>query len=263
MKQNHSTAEVAAPNASHDASGWPAARRVLEQQGDRGDRERDPDRPAHDDPDGVDGLTPIHVVADRRAAHQDHERADRQRPGARHQQRRGQVLAQERAVGLRAVDPVRAALDLRHRRRAGHPCGDRAAHERRLARLLPRRTGTLAQRLGEDLADRPGRELLDRRPYDLGEGLDVERRGQADDRDQGGSTVRVTWKASARAWLKPSAARKRAIASRASVRRPVCRSVSNASSPSSSSRVIGTVDAVVIGPGNYGGRRFQRLSAGR
>ena len=60
-----------------------------------------------------------------------------------------------------------------------------------------------------------------------------------------GSSVSVTWKASAREWLKPSAARKRVTASTSSRRRPVRRSVSSASSPSSSPRVGGTAVAVV------------------
>ena len=61
-----------------------------------------------------------------------------------------------------------------------------------------------------------------------------------------GRMVSVSWNARAREWLKPSAARKRAIESISSRRRPVRRSVSRASSPSSSSRVCGMVLAVVI-----------------
>ena len=52
-----------------------------------------------------------------------------------------------------------------------------------------------------------------------------------------GRSVSVSWKASAREWLKASAARKRSMESITRRRRPQSRSVSKASSPSSSSRV--------------------------
>ena len=60
-----------------------------------------------------------------------------------------------------------------------------------------------------------------------------------------GTSVSASWNASARAWLKPSAARKRSNASSASRRRPVARSVASASSPSSPT-VEGTEVAVLI-----------------
>jgi hypothetical protein len=49
-----------------------------------------------------------------------------------------------------------------------------------------------------------------------------------------GSRVSITWKARAREWLKPSAARKRRKASLSSWAQPVLRRVCSASSPSSS-----------------------------
>ena len=61
-----------------------------------------------------------------------------------------------------------------------------------------------------------------------------------------GTIVSANWNASARAWLNPSAARKRSNASTSSLRRPVSRSVWSASSPSSP-RVEGTEVAVLIG----------------
>ena len=96
------------------------------------------------------------------------------------------VLVQERAVLLGAVDPVGAALDLRHRGGARDRGGDRAADERRLARLPPRGARALPQRVGEELADRAGRELLDRRAHHARERLDLEHGGEADDRDERG-----------------------------------------------------------------------------
>ena len=123
-----------------------------------------------------------------------------------------------------------------------------------LAGLLARGARALLQRVGEDLADRararaagssPGRRRRRTRSR--------ARRPARRPRSAPGSSVSVTWNASAREWLKPSAARKRSTASRTRRRRPTRRRVSSASSPSSSSsRVTGTRAAVVIGAQTIG-----------
>ena len=119
MKSSQSSTETPAPNASQDASGW-------RRRGEYSNRSAT-DAIASATPSGQRAIrqtasklvAQVERVADRRAAHEHHERQQREHAGGQREPQPGEVLAQERAVALHAVDPVRAALDLAHRRRPG------------------------------------------------------------------------------------------------------------------------------------------------
>ena len=133
MKTSQSTTDTAAPKASHDASGW---RRRGEYS-----KSRATEATANASPSGqrairqiASNVSPqVERVANGGAAHEHHQGQQREQPSGQRQPEADQVLPRERPVALDAVDAVRPALDLPHRRCAGHERRDPTGGERRLA----------------------------------------------------------------------------------------------------------------------------------
>jgi hypothetical protein len=116
-----------------------APRGVPEQQRDRHDERRQPQRPAQRVPDLLDAVTPpvdgLHRLTERLAGH-DQQQARRHRDARRGREQRGpSVLAQHLPVALGAVDPVRTPLQLRERRCRRRERGGEPQHHHDLAPL--------------------------------------------------------------------------------------------------------------------------------
>ena len=210
---------------------------MLEEQGHGRDREREPSgqraiaRPRRTPP-------PSRASRGWQPLHEDHQRQHREQSSGQRQGEADQVLPRERPVALHAVDAVRPRSTWPI---ADVPATSAASPRRPVPSLRTRaRSRCPAGAPGQDLAGSARSEIPDHVPHDRGEVLLPERRGRPTTAISAGSSVSVNWKASAREWLKPSAARKRTIESKSRRRRPVRLSVCSASSPSSSPRVGGT-----------------------
>ena len=239
MKTNQRTVETPAPKASHEGSGWRRRGARSKRTATAMTARARPDRPAQDRPDGVEAVAPAGGLADLRARDEDDDGEEREQ--ARRQQRASARCrtcagtagrARCRTAGSRRARPGPSRRAGDEGRRGRRPAPSRRTRARAAldpcrsasVRISPAAPGASASMIARTVRVTLSWSSAAAKPTSA---------------ISAGSSVSVNWNASAREWLKPSAARKRATASASSRPRPVRRSVSNASSPSSSSRVCG------------------------
>ena len=176
----HNATPIPPPNASHERFGLTPPRRVLEDpaQGEPGERQGD--RPADDDPDGVNEVV---LAADVAAEGEEHERHDEEDADAHREEERPRVLLEAGPIALDPVDPVRRPLHLPHGGRPGDDRPDETQGEGQEAVVRPD-LARLPHRIRQQLACEPRHRVLDRVDDHATDLEAPEGRREADERDE-------------------------------------------------------------------------------